>query len=109
MSEKILYRILKVLEEINDKLDSLLSGQVFLDEKTERIMKEYEKRDLANFIARVGLPARLPNECPKCYEKGRISKGQVIEMTEFKNSIAIKYRCPTCGYKWVSQIKKGKG
>jgi len=105
---EILKEILEELKKINEKLDDLMNGPQFIDEDVEKIYKEYEKRDLANFIQRFGPPPRLPNECPKCYENGKRSVGIVVKEEEFKNSIAITYECPICGYRWVSQIKKPK-
>ena len=112
--KELLYIIAQLLKEINKKIDDLKNNGVnnqdnnvmFLDEKTEKFMKEYEKRDLANFIEKYGMPKALPNECPKCYEKGKIVKGQLIDTIEFKHSIVYKYKCPVCGHVWVSQIKK---
>ncbi|GAI87226.1 unnamed protein product, partial [marine sediment metagenome] len=46
------------------------------DERTLEVLKEYEKRGIAEYVMRHGLPSRLPDECPECWEKRKkISKG----------------------------------
>lgn len=65
--EDLLRQILDTLRRIERRLDSLgaLGGGIpVTDEKSLEILKEYEHRDLAEFIMRRGPPPRLPDECP---------------------------------------------
>lgn len=75
------------------------------DEKSLEILKEYERRDLAEFIMRRGLPPRLPDECPECWErKKKVSKGVLVDTDEFKHSKVLVFKCsdPNCGHRWVA-------
>ena len=109
MNEEILKKILEVLERIEKKLDEnrgfFEEGSVITNPKVLSVYQDYEKRDLVNFLMRQGLPKRMPDECPKCYEKGKKVKGVMDGDTEFSNSIVYHYHCPVCGYKWIAQIR----
>ena len=70
------------------------------DERTLRILHEYEQRGIVELIMKHGLPPRLPNECPKCRAKGGLT-----EIEEFKRSIVWHFNCPSCGNRWVAQLR----
>ncbi|MBA7666225.1 hypothetical protein ES703_74303 [subsurface metagenome] len=112
MMEDLLKQILDVLKRMERKLDALGGGNPgeipITDEKTLGVLKEYETRGIAEYVMRHGLPNRLPNECPECWEKRKkISKGVLVHTDEFKHSRAWTFKCPDpdCGHRWVAQIK----
>lgn len=98
--EDLLRQILDTLRRIERRLDSLgaLGGGIpVTDEKSLEILKEYEHRDLAEFIMRRGPPPRLPDECPECWERRKkVSKGVLVDTDEFKHG-SSNVPTPTAG------------
>jgi len=80
----------------------------YWDER-DRFWEKYEKwlREQAVWDILMHPRPRRPNECPKCFEEGRRTKGILVEETEFTHSKVFHFVCPRNGTKWVWQIKKG--
>jgi phosphatidate phosphatase PAH1 len=100
----------RIEQKINDFI-SFLSQNIELnpnpDNPLMKELKDRENRIIANILIQTK-KERLSNECPRCFKKGRIVKGLVVQKIPFKQSLAFIFECPECGFRWGAQAFIGE-